>query len=235
MKNNIFAFTIQVVLAGGMTTGTAQAQIGVPAPPSVSQPQGPTLQETTAFIAQKFAESIAQEKQDGVNSRKIQFFAAFDACRMTLFKTGNYSDSGYPEFRKNGLRFMSVAVVDLENLQPTAARVTDFPGNVQADSGLSIPTIGRQKFVLKMSPGVGQYRESPRLASVAFTPDEIRYWTQRTQEEDQKYENNTSLEVSLSSEELAERLKRAFIHASKLCVQQRATAKAAQPQKKELF
>lgn len=201
------------------------AQLGGAAPlPEIKKSTGPSLEETTKWITEKFASLPPAKYYIVPFDRKNFYVASFDDCGMTITddKDGSLQTS-YVQLSEMDASKISVFKYE------TASRLSIYSlGGLNAIKvlGLSNVTLKdkdiRDRFTVK-NDAVG-----PKGQNFLFTMSGKQISMNRA--------SRNWLDIYFKEDEVAESMSNAFKHAIKLCQQKVADDKAAQPpKKKELF
>jgi len=228
---------------------SVSAQLGGPAPmPKIAKPSGPTLEETTAWILQKFATLPVTEQRNWpdpgmvVYPNDYKYRAFFGDCELYIaesYKKWDLEGRRPPVITpgerpwQNELRisYIPLREVDLDRFKIKPQDVRDARGTESAR--LEINTLGDRNKIVSVRHYV--YNAGPHIADTEFLMKEIH--TLKTPPYPRvSYDPIWYVWIYLPDVDVTERMASAIKHAAMLCQQKAAQEKAAQPPKpKELF
>lgn len=219
-----------------LMANVSQAQLGEAPMPQTAKPTGPSLEETTKWITEKFqATPPFVHSESPWGNVEYRYKALFDGCAVTVLNERKYSQSRSvrPE--------VYLDHIHLRELDQDKSKVN-------GSSMLWIKTLGDREVVTNLNisaftTGGTGFEDSEAINLVSnkyLLTNESPVYQQPyafngKQHHIQKFKRNY-IWIRFTTLEEAESMGNAFKHAAKLCQQKAATERANQPaKKKDLF
>lgn len=202
----------------------AVAQIGVKEPPKSIKAAGPTFEETTRWITNKFATTPSSENSNGYDVTQKRYIVDFDGCMMNvLYKATSVINSTGAQGVGDG----SFSRIPLEKMDPISISIRTWGQNSKGEDQpyLELWTIGRKSLI---------------QANLYGLPDSLKDAASKQRaialaETDQHRYSKDKQGFWFSNIEDAESMKKALKHVIELCVQAEATKRVETPKVKDLF
>jgi hypothetical protein len=195
--------------------GIASAQIGIQKPLASAPIAGPTFEESTKWITEKInAVSYRyynEREPANPTASKYTFDAQFNGCQLKVIRR-QFMPAGYGQPDRSHYQ---IRTVDVVRLNPDAIEVEELRGRTSE---------------------VGENEGFTRLWIWVNGKQNDVLFEQRPVRENFPDQKESNVALYFQGRELAERMKNAMQHTIKLCVQQAAAKKTAEPPRpKEIF
>ncbi len=230
-----------ILVAGALLllmANVSHAQLGAAPMPQIAKPTGPSLEETTKWITEKFQATPPVLTTISWDKAEYRYKALFDDCDVTVLQ--EITTGSRPEVT---LYNIPLRELDQDNSKASSGRVSET-----LPSMFWIKTLGNRKVVtrLKISAfetgGTG-FADSEAISLVSNKylltkedPDFQRPYAFNGKRHHVMKFKSDGFWIEFTTLEEAESMGNAFKHAAKLCQQKAAAERANQPaKKKDLF